>query len=96
MEFGKTGSFIYSSREGNTHFLFYCFKHVCHTGGGNRRHTHGGQEGRVCGLGPVSVAAPEETAWCSELVQMGPKAALLLSRNMASGMWILCSSASQT
>ena len=65
----ETGSFIHSSREGNTHFLFYCFKHVCHTGGGNGRCTHGGQEGRACGLGPVSAAAPKETQpgaqnWC--------------------------------
>ena len=65
---GKLGC-LYIPAGKETHFLFYCFKHVCRTGGGNGRCTHGGQEGRACGLGPVSAAAPEETQpgaqnWC--------------------------------
>ena len=36
-----------------------------------------------------SCCSKGNSAWCSELVQMGPREALLLSRGMASGMWIL-------
>lgn len=34
----------------NTHYLFYCFKHMCHTGSGNGRYKHG-RPGRqaLCG-----------------------------------------------
>ena len=85
---GKLGC-LYTPAGKETRFLFYCFKHVCRTGGGNGRCTRRPGRQGVWARASFSCCSRGNSAWCSELVQIGPRAALLLSRGMASGMWIL-------
>ena len=89
MEFGKTGLFIYSSREGNTFFILLLQTRVPHRWWEREVHTwRPGRQGVWAGAS-FSCCSRGNSAWCSELVQMGPRVALLLRRGMASGMWIL-------
>lgn len=99
LQFGTNGSFMYSRREENTHFLFYCFKQMCYTGSGNGKYKHSRPGGRgwrggaslcctVDGWPDVSLLLPEG-AW-SELEQPGPRAALLLVAGCGPlGRWLM-------
>lgn len=89
---------VYIFQQGRKHTFFILLLQTCvpHRWWEQEAHTwRPGRQGVWAGAS-FSCCSRGNSAWCSELVQMGPKAALLLSRNMASGMWILCSSASQT
>lgn len=89
---------VYIFQQGRKHTFFILLLQTCvpHRWWEQEAHTWGpGRQGVWAGAS-FSCCSRGNSAWCSELVQMGPRAALLLSRNMASGMWILCSSASQT
>lgn len=78
---------LYIPKEENTHSLFYCFKHMCHTGRGNGRYKQS-KPGRLGLHGGESFCCTEEgrphdftaasRGSSSELVQTGPRAALLL------------------
>ena len=60
---------VYILQQGRKHVFYSIASNTCAAQVVGMEGAHGGQEGRACGLGPVSAAAPEETQpgtqnWC--------------------------------